>query len=614
MTKDDQDKLDTLKSATLAAVKALSEDDEVVIEYVPRSQNLREGYVSGKTIKLPHPSKALLDPERAALRGHADTLALKLKHHNAKEFFQDMPTETEAKEIFEVLEKARCESLAAKKMRGVKQNIYDATEQRYAAEGYQNITHKDDAPLAEAVYLLARKVFSNQEIPPSGKALTDVWQSWLELRDSQTALKKMDACLEDQKAFADMAKRFIQQLDMLQTPGPDELDNTESDEDQQSAKPDEQQAPSQEDQKSKPQQSQEKEDLEQQESNVENLGMGDAQDGQADPQMDGEAPNQSPEGQLPKLSEDGHGPEYGVYTTKFDEIIRAEELSDTDELRRLRDVLDHQLKHFQTVVAKLANRLQRRVLAKQQRGWEYNVDEGVIDPRRLSQIVADPTTPISYMREKDIEFKDTVVSLLIDNSGSMRGRPISIAAISTDVMARTLERCGVKVEILGFTTRSWKGGKSRDLWLRNERPENPGRLNDLRHIIYKSADAPWRRTRINLGLMLKEGLLKENIDGEALLWAHKRLMQRPEKRKILMVISDGAPVDDSTLSSNPPSYLETDLHNVIHWIEKKKQVELSAIGIGHDVTKYYRRAVTLTDAQDLAGAMIDRLTELFEEK
>ena len=307
------------------------------------------------------------------------------------------------------------------------------------------------------------------------------------------------------------------------------------------------------------------------------------------------------------------GPEYHAFAPKFDEVIAAEDLCDHDELERLRSYLDKQLAHLQGIVARLANRLQRRLMAQQNRAWEFDLEEGILDPARLSRVVTDPYHPLSFMHEKEATFRDTVVTLLLDNSGSMRGRPITVAATCADILARTLERCGVKVEILGFTTRAWKGGQSREAWLAAGKPANPGRLNDLRHIIYKSADAPWRRARKNLGLMMREGLLKENIDGEALDWAHKRLLGRSEQRKILMMISDGAPVDDSTLSVNPGNYLERHLRHIIEEIETRSPVELIAIGIGHDVTRYYRRAVTIVDAEELGGAITEKLAELFSE-
>jgi len=333
--------------------------------------------------------------------------------------------------------------------------------------------------------------------------------------------------------------------------------------------------------------------------------------------MESDPSDDDSEGEAPWRPEMGRNSkqdlQYKMFTEIFDEIISAEDLCDLEELARLRTQLDRQLDNLQGAVAKLANRLQRKLMAQQNRSWDFDLEEGVLDTARLTRVVTDPTAPLSFKQEQDTEFRDTVVTLLLDNSGSMRGRPITIAAICADVLARTLERCNVKVEILGFTTKAWKGGESRDKWLDSGKPQNPGRLNDLRHIIYKGADSPWRRARRNLGLMLKEGLLKENIDGEALLWAHERLLGRTEARRILMVISDGAPVDDCTLSANPANYLEQHLRRVVNWIESKSDVELVAIGIGHDVTRYYKQAVTITDAEQLGGAITDQLADLFDE-
>jgi cobaltochelatase CobT len=339
----------------------------------------------------------------------------------------------------------------------------------------------------------------------------------------------------------------------------------------------------------------------------------DTEDSDMDMEAGEEQPGRPSKRHEPDFNRGRNEPAYRAFTTQFDEVIDAAELCDADELTRLRHMLDQQLSHLQAVVAKLANRLQRRLLAKQNRSWNFNLEEGLLDAARLPRVIVNPELPLSYKQESDTEFRDTVVSLLIDNSGSMRGRPITVAAMTGDILARTLERCGVKVEILGFTTRMWKGGQSREHWIAGGKPSNPGRLNDLRHIVYKSADAPWRRARKNLGLMLREGILKENIDGEALLWAHNRLIGRPEQRKIMMVISDGAPVDDSTLSVNPGNYLEHHLRQVIDWIELRSPVELIAIGIGHDVTRYYRRAVTLVDVEQLGGTVLEQLAALFEE-
>jgi cobaltochelatase CobT len=438
-----------------------------------------------------------------------------------------------------------------------------------------------------------------------------------EFIEAQTdgSLDKLDDSLGDQAQFAKFARQIIRDLGYGDQLGDDP--DLEDDNPEDPAKADEDQVDqpdstgdddSEEEQDdANPEQSQDK----QQDAASAQVSMDDMADsemGEEAEMPDGEAPLEPP---TPQPVSDAD-PQYLVYKTEYDEEIRAEDLAEPQELERLRAYLDQQLEPLKGAVSRLANKLQRRLQAKQNRSWEFDLEEGTLDAGRLARVIANPTTPLSFKVEKDTEFRDTCVTLLLDNSGSMRGRPISIAAISADVLARTLERCSVKVEILGFTTRAWKGGQSREEWLAEGRPQTPGRLNDLRHIIYKSADAPWRRARPNLGLMMKEGLLKENIDGEALEWAHRRMNARPEARKILMVISDGAPVDDSTLSVNSSNYLEKHLRDVIAMVEKRRQVELLAIGIGHDVTRYYERAVTITDVEQLAGAMTEQLAALFD--
>jgi len=420
--------------------------------------------------------------------------------------------------------------------------------------------------------------------------------------------------MKDQSAFARFARRMIDDLGYGDQLGddPDEMDDEGEDEgteDQQEESPEStgEDDSQEDDAEASPERSQEQ----QQDAAQAQVDMDDSADMEEAEQQElpeGEAPLEPP----PPPAHSEADPAYTVFSTAYDEEIEAQDLAEPQELERLRAYLDQQLEPLKGAVSRLANKLQRRLQAQQNRSWDFDREEGILDAGRLARVVANPTTPLSFKIEKDTEFRDTVVTLLLDNSGSMRGRPISIAAICADVLARTLERCGVKVEILGFTTRAWKGGRAREDWLGAGRPQQPGRLNDLRHIVYKPADAPWRRVRDNLGLMMKEGLLKENIDGEALEWAHRRMIGRPEARKILMVISDGAPVDDSTLSVNPANYLEKHLRDVIAMVERRKAVELLAIGIGHDVTRYYERAVTITDAEQLAGAITEQLAGLFD--
>jgi cobaltochelatase CobT len=418
--------------------------------------------------------------------------------------------------------------------------------------------------------------------------------------------------LANQRNFAKAVRRLLADMELEQTD--EELESERDDQDDQDQQdPNKQQQPQQKSGKQQQSESSTQMDAQQEaEAEAEEMDSGEqemempAQGGEEQPGNPGRRNDEA-------LHKRRNEPAYKSFTQQFDEVVEAHELCDPDELTRLRALLDQQLNALQTVVAKLANRLQRRLLAKQNRSWVFDLEEGLLDSKRLPRVIVNPDLPLSYKRETDTEFRDTVVTLLIDNSGSMRGRPITVAAMTGDILARTLERCGVKVEVLGFTTRMWKGGQSREAWINAGKPANPGRLNDLRHIVYKSADAPWRRARKNLGLMLREGILKENIDGEALLWAHNRLVQRTEQRRILMVISDGAPVDDSTLSVNPGNYLEQHLREVIDWIETKSPVELLAIGIGHDVTRYYRRAVTIVDAEQLGGTVLEQLAALFEE-
>src|SRR5205809_1293069 len=494
-------------------------------------------------------------------------------------------------------------------MVGVAANLSAMLDEQYRRQGFERITERTESTMAEAVRLLTREALTREPPPPSARRVVDLWRPWLEGKIGKD-IAELDRTVMDQDGYARATRRLIQDLDI----DLGEIDDSSSDDNQGQG---------------------EETDSENQADNGESASAGaqpsmdgsPADSADADAEEDGEA--EADGEMMPGASDDDPGrpgrpgvmprgrPDetaiYRAFSMAADEVVEADSLCDADELGRLRHLLDQQLSHLQSVIARLANRLQRRLMAKQTRAWEFDLDEGILDAARLSRVVTNPILPLSYKRERETEFRDTVVTLLIDNSGSMRGRPSTVAAMSGDILARTLERCAVKVEILGFTTRAWKGGQSRERWVQDGKPRNPGRLNDLRHIVYKSADAPWRRARKNLGLMLREGLLKENIDGEALDWAHRRLLARTEQRRILMMISDGAPVDDSTLSVNPGNYLERHLRWVIDDIETRSPVELIAIGIGHDVTRYYRRAVTIVDAEELGGAMTDKLAELFDE-
>ncbi|MGH6994707.1 MAG: cobaltochelatase subunit CobT, partial [Stellaceae bacterium] len=550
--------------------------------------------------------------EAAIVRGNADSIALRLACHDTVMHRRLQPAGQQARAVFEAVEQARVEAIGARRMDGVAQNLTAMLDERFHRGKFDQVTERADAPIEEALSLLVRERLTGMAPPPAAKKLVDLWRPLIEDRAGRD-LDKLEDVIDDQRQFGDAVHDLLDALEMgddrssdseEEEEGEDERRKQDSGEDGEAADSDEMQRMSMDDAQLSA------EDMPDSAAEAADAPTADMSD---DADMgDAETPG---EPQRPRHSgaNEPRGPDYRAFTMKFDETIVAEELCEPEELDRLRSYLDKQLSHLQGVVSRLANRLQRRLMAQQNRSWEFDLEEGQLDPARLSRIVADPLHPLSFKAEKDTEFRDTVVTLLLDNSGSMRGRPITVAATCADILARTLERCGVKVEILGFTTRAWKGGQSREQWLTAGKPANPGRLNDLRHIVYKSADAPWRRARKNLGLMMREGLLKENIDGEALDWAHKRLLGRTEQRKILMMISDGAPVDDSTLSVNPGNYLERHLRWVIEEIETRSPVELIAIGIGHDVTRYYRRAVTIVDAEELGGAMTDKLAELFEE-
>ncbi|MGD9966280.1 MAG: cobaltochelatase subunit CobT [Hyphomonadaceae bacterium] len=568
--------------------------------------------LSAGKIVLPHPPRVISDPEAERIRGQADALALRLAHHDEREHARLRPQGAEARLVFDAVEEMRIQSLGANAMKGVSNNLTAALTDSLERRGASRMQDRALAPLADAVALMVRERLSGLAPPPNAAKLVESWRADVE-RSAGTDLDKLAAVAGDQRQFALAFRDVLADLGIG-----DEL-SLQQDPDQNEASGEEPPPP-------QPDASDGKDEA-QDEAPAE-LEMIDGEiDTETDRTISVETDTESDDRNEAEQEEPGEKPirpksrsepedpnaNYKVFTRAFDETIAAEELCPSEELARLRNYLDQQLKPLQSVVGRLANRLQRRLLAKQNRAWTFDLEEGVLDTARLTRVIIDPMAALSFKQEEDMPFKDTVVTLLLDNSGSMRGRPIMVAALCADILARTLERCGVKVEILGFTTIAWKGGSSKDAWLKADRPPQPGRLNDLRHVIYKAADAPWRRARRNLGLMMREGLLKENIDGEALLWAHDRLIGRPEQRRILMVISDGAPVDDSTLSANPGNYLERHLRTVIHWVETRSPIELIAIGIGHDVTRYYRRAVTITDAEQLGGAMTEKLAELFDE-
>jgi cobaltochelatase CobT len=607
-TKNDQ--IENFKTATAAALRALSGRKLMDVSFAASEKIEKPTPTGDEQNRLPLPAHALDAHALGLVRGASDAKALRLKHHNRALHRKNAPLDLTAAAAFDALEQARVESLGMTQMAGVSHNLNVTLDEKMKRLGYASLRERDDATLPDALHALARFAMTDEPIPDSAKKLVSLWQPYVDEKLGKDGFTKLKSALNDQQAFAQSIKQLLRDLDIStgDDAGADSPEQADPDQTPDGAPEDNQP------QEESPQTESGEEEMDAADdsefADQSDFGEYDVEEEQNLQQTDSETAGEVKQRRSNEY-EDGPEGRYRIYTTAFDEIIAAEELADPEELTRLRGMLDHQMAHLHAVVGKLANRLQRKLMAQQQRSWLFDQEEGYIDPAKLSRLIANPTIPLTFKREKQTQFRDTVVSLLIDNSGSMRGRPIAIAAICTDLLARTLERCGVKVEILGFTTRAWKGGKARDLWIESGRPDFPGRLNDLRHIIYKSADAPLRRTRRNLGLMLKEGILKENIDGEALAWAHNRLARRNEARKILMVISDGAPVDDSTLSVNPTNILEKDLRQVIAWIEGLGQVELTAIGIGHDVTRYYSRAVTLTDADELAGALVERIERLF---
>ncbi|RXV64846.1 cobaltochelatase subunit CobT [Roseovarius sp. A46] len=608
MTKPSDNPADPFKKALANATKVMADDTDLTVSY-----SVDPAGISGDAMRLPQVSRRMTREEVLLARGTADALALRHKFHDDALHARYAPPGDMARDLYEAMETARCEAVGARDMPGTATNIDARIAQEAGRLGFDRVTSTDDAPLPAAAGYLIRHLATGRDLPPGAQNVMELWRGFIEEQAGGT-LENLQETLADQTAFAKFARRIIEDLGYGDQLGddPDSPDDDQEDEAEETGEEDdpESQGEDQSDEDeadADPERSQdEQQDAQQAQVSLDEMADQDMDDETELPE--GEAPLDPPP--PPPASEADPG--YMIYDASHDEEIRAEELADPVELERLRAYLDQQLDPLKGAVGRLANKLQRRLQAQQSRSWEFDREEGILDAGRLARVVANPTTPLSFKVEKDTEFRDTVVTLLLDNSGSMRGRPISIAAICADVLARTLERCSVKVEVLGFTTRAWKGGQSREKWLAEGRPQLPGRLNDLRHIIYKSADAPMRRTRDNLGLMMKEGLLKENIDGEALEWAHRRIVARKEARKILMVISDGAPVDDSTLSVNPANYLEKHLRDVIAMVERRKQVELLAIGIGHDVTRYYDRAVTITDADQLAGAMTEQLAALFD--
>ncbi|OWV93094.1 cobalt chelatase [Rhizobium sp. R72] len=603
--------VEPLRRAITGSVRAIAGDGEVEVTFA----NERPG-MTAERIRLPELSKRPTLHELAVTRGLGDSMALRLACHDDKVHATMAPQGSDARAIFDAVEQARVESIGALRMEGVAANLRSMTEEKYAKANFSGIERQEDAPIGEAMAMMVREKLTGQKPPASAGKVLDLWRSFIDEK-AGSDLDDLPAVMSDQQAFSKVIRHMLSAMEMAEEYGDDDSEPESDDESEQEDQPngDEQEQDEVDDDAGSdaaPVEDSEVADEQMEDGETEGAEISD-DDMQDEGEEDSETPGETRRPNTP-FDDFNEKVDYHVFTEEFDETITAEELCDAAELERLRAFLDKQLAHLQGAVGRLANRLQRRLMAQQNRSWDFDLEEGYLDPARLTRLVIDPMQALSFKMERDTQFRDTVVTLLIDNSGSMRGRPITVAATCADILARTLERCGVKVEILGFTTKAWKGGQAREKWLGSGKPQTPGRLNDLRHIIYKSADAPWRRARANLGLMMREGLLKENIDGEALIWAHNRLLARREQRRILMMISDGAPVDDSTLSVNPGNYLERHLRAVIDRIETRSPVELLAIGIGHDVTRYYRRAVTIVDADELAGAMTEQLASLFEDK
>ncbi len=603
----DRTPLDRFKQALTATARAVSREPEVEVAWSADAPS-----ASGSNFRVPLPGRNLPGEQASEARGFADSFALKLRHHNTALHARGAPTDPVARACYDAVEQVRYEALGANNFSGMRGNLAAAVELRTATDPITRAQGEGEVPLQTALGLLLREALTGAPIPHRARGGVELVREFIEARTGGD-FEALALSIDDQKAFQSLALDMLQHLELTRSDDQGSSDDDDSDDDDG--------------------QDQADDDGEDQQDGAEPQTAemaGEPADGDSDGDADGETESteEMSDGDVGEEGEEGMMPvrpnrpwtdipndfEYKYFTDRFDEVVEAPELCDSEELDRLRAYLDSQLTGLQSIVTRLANRLQRRLMAQQNRAWDFDQEEGLLDAARLARVVVSPGQSLSYKVERDQEFKDTVVTLLIDNSGSMRGRPISIAAISADILARTLERCGVKTEILGFTTRAWKGGQSREAWLADGKPPHPGRLNDLRHIVYKKADEPWRRARRNLGLMMREGLLKENIDGEALLWAHQRLLARPEDRRILMVISDGAPVDDSTLSVNNAGYLEQHLRRVIEWIEKSSPVQLSAIGIGHDVTRYYKRSVTIMDVEQLGGTIIEQLAGLFESE
>jgi len=591
---------DIIKKTITEATRSIAEEPELEVLFGDETPSL-----SGKKIRLREPGNFLNKEDLTILRGQADLLALKIKNHDQLIHKKYLPSSPQAQKLYNAIEEARIEAVGAIDMPGCASNLNARNIASYRNSTLNNITQKDEAPIAEAISLIIREKLTGFAPPNNTSKFVDLWRPHINDK-ALNELDKLKDSIFDQDAFASKIPELLNALDIATTLGEGDPSSSKDETGESDVEGSEHENTELSDEFDPDETEMLDEEI------TDDLIDLDDLEGVEDEGEDSSAPDNR--GEIEETKQNTRQPPYKVYTTEYDEIISAEEIADIDELDRLRNYLDKQISNLQGVVARLANKLQRKLMAQQNRSWDFDLEEGILDTARLVRVVTDPMHPLSFKMERDTDFRDTVVTLLIDNSGSMRGRPIMVAATCADILTRTLERCGVKAEVLGFTTKAWKGGQSRELWTNSGKPMRPGRLNDLRHIIYKSADAPWRRSKRNLGLMMKEGIQKENIDGEALEWAYERMQKRQEQRKIMMVISDGAPVDDSSLSVNSGNYLELHLKKVINKIETDKDIELIAIGIGHDVTRYYKRAVTIIDVEELGGAMTEKLAELFDEK
>ena len=596
MNKEDNLK-EKFKQALISTVKVISDDYKLEKEV---NKNL-----SSKNYNFFELDNLNTKQDYVKLRAETDSEALKRKFSNIKIYQKNLPKNSSCKLLYDISEKIRYEILGTKILKGISKNLKDNYSNKIIMKRKDQLKSKDDVPIAEAFELYMLKNFLDIKLNSLSEKILSYWE-----KDFKSSFEKhlnyLNKNIENQENYNSKLSEILQKMEIFDSENDDEKQEDNENENLNNEN-------NNQDDQNKAQDEQEKRKEEESQNGID--GDYDLNESIMNEQLvDTDSDKQSSEKIIQKMNSNSGDKEYHIYTNKFDEIAKAETLETIEDISKLRKTLDQQLTSFQDLITKLANKLQRQLLAKQNRAWEFDLEEGLLDSSKLTRIIIDPQNSLSFKKEKDLEFKDTVVTLLIDNSGSMRGRPITIAALCADILSRTLERCSVKVEILGFTTKNWKGGKSREEWNQNKKPKNPGRLNDLRHIIYKSADTHWRQSKKNLGLMLKEGLLKENIDGEAISWAFNRLKKRKEERKILMIISDGAPVDDSTLSVNSGDFLEKHLKQTVKFIENKTDIEILAIGIGHDVSRYYNKAIKITDVQELGDVMINQLSDLFNNK